>query len=262
MMLKRLVLLAVMVVVCACASKKQLDREADELREAVEKNDFAAFGALFVGGKAPEGISAADVERLSTALASLGAFKDRSMKSISVKSDAPDKGAYELQYEKGVVKLEISVVDSKLVSFNFHGDDLKKALIESASKNFKLTFFAFVDGPKGKPIEGNILPPGPVHFVAVVQGLTRKDSSVHVRMKATLAQGEETLASKELLNQTLPVKPDSPPDTTLSGHFPMNKPGAYRLRLDILDAHGQRDVTHEVAFEVRAPKAESGTASP
>jgi hypothetical protein len=173
------------------------------------------------------------------------------MKSISVKSGQPDEGKYEIEFEKGTVELDLSVVDGKLVSFRFYGDDFEKALQANAGPPLQTGQFRFVEGPGGKPIPGKKLKAGPVHFVLGVAGIKAVDDKLSFKWSVKLLKDEQQLDSHEqTVNQPAGGKPYV--TGTLSHAFEAKEPGAYLLRFDVQDNGGQRGVRHEEPFEVIA----------
>jgi hypothetical protein len=238
-----------------CAAKKDLDKTATALREAATAGDYEGFTKLFVS---PEEIAQkfppAKLEMVSKTLKAMGAYKDQSMKSISVKSGQPDQGKYEIQFEKGTAMLDLEVVDGKLVSFRFYGDDFENALKANAGPPLQTGQFRFVKA-QGEPIPGKKVPVGPVRFALGVAGIKAANDKLSFQWSVKLMKGEEVVDQhQQTINE--PAGGKQYVTGTLSHTFEVKEPGSYLLRFDIQDNGGQRGARHDEPFEVVAAAAQ------
>ncbi|MBW2731367.1 MAG: hypothetical protein JRH20_03180 [Deltaproteobacteria bacterium] len=241
----------------ACGSKKQLDQSVTQLRVAAESGNYEAFKAIthpLLWEKFP----ASQLTRVSKALRKLGVFKERTMRHIKVEMGNKRKGDYTLRYEKGSVALEISVVQSKIVSFNFTGDDLAKSLqaVSHAEKiaryaNFEVGHFTFLDRPGGKDRRNNIFQfDQPIAFRLRVHGLKLVNDTIFFVTDLKVTKDGKTVFSRpNFAGSDKPIPTKGLPVGTLTGTIRLPKEaGTYIAHFKVTDRHAKRSLNHQQAM--------------
>lgn len=238
-----------------CQSKKNLDGAADALRTTIEKGDYDAFKKV-VHPELHDQIPRETFDQTSRALGALGAFKERSMKSISVEAGKPSEGRYVLSYDEGDVDLELAVQEDLIVKFDLSGDTIAKALKQAAaSGELTIRGFEFTEGKKGPKRVSTVFEPGePMHFTVEFDGLELKNDEIHFRIggQVVLPDGEVAL-QEELFNEK--VEPEGGiPAATVTSQLSLQKPGNYVLRVVVRDEHAGEVKKAEQALVIRDPQ--------
>lgn len=249
-------------IICLCLAlsaftgcgKGKLDKNVDRLVEALRKNDYESFK-----NQSSEGViqqfGQQKFNMLSHTIKSLGAFKDRTMKGINVKSGGFKEGNYKLEFEKGEVQLRITLKKDKLIGFEFSGNLVEKGMKQARAKmfsEFKVLGIRFVD-TFGKP-KSNVIKQGEkLIFQIGVGGLTPgADQTLVIRADLQVAnsKNESVLEKPNFINAKLPIKKNDPPVATLNGTLTVPKPDSYLMGLRITDLISGKSVIHKEAFKV------------
>lgn len=245
-------LACLLLVPSACGSKKQLDQTAGLLRLAAEGDNYEGFKALahpLLLEKFPK----AQLTRVSKALKKLGAFKERTMHGINVQAGGKREGKYTLRYEEGSVEFKVAVVAGKIVSFNFSGDDLEKALnAERLARyaKFEVGHFAFLDKPGGKDRRNNIFKVGEaIPFRLRVHGLKLVDKTIFfVADLKAMSDGEQIFNKPNFAGSDKPIPTKGLPVGTLTGTIRLPKvPATYFAHFKITDRHAKRSLEYKQA---------------
>jgi hypothetical protein len=253
----------------AACGKKTLDKNVDRLVGAVQKNDYEAFKGMCKSGLA-EQFPPVKFERLHKAIDALGSYNERTMQGIHVKSGGYKEGRYELEFDKGTIKLVLKLQDGKLIGFKFSGDPLEAAAKKIASKEnkkpgeLKVLGMRFLDG-EGKPKKESSYPAGTkMPFKVGVQGLTKASGTMQVRadLQVVDSKGKVVLHKAGFVDTSISVKPDSPPVATLSGKLTIGKPGKYEVKLRVIDVPSKRALTYEKPLLVTGSKKGAGEGRP
>ncbi len=238
-----------------CASKKTLDKNVDRLVKAALANDYAAFKDMS-RKKLVEKFPKRRFELLSQALHELGAYKERTMKGIEVKAGGLRKGRYSLRFEKGTVRLDLTLFKGKLTAFLFKGADLEKAMRKVAQAKygqFKVGLFEWRDS-KGKPRSGNVFKLGPpLKFGMEVWGLKNAGKTMSMKVDLQVVSGERLILNRpSFVEGPIKLPPDTPPVANVTGTLKVPGPGAYTLLLRITDKVAKRTLVHKQAFRVES----------
>ena len=181
------------------------------------------------------------------------------MHGVSVKSGAPDQGNYGLEYENGEVTLQIEVMDGKLVSFLFTGEDIEAAFKKVQAeryKNFEVLNFTFLDATTKNPNpSGNVYAPETkVAFRLQVAGLKKKENAMHPHVALVLREpgGKVILQLPNLVDQTIPMKESDPSLANVSGYFTLGKgTGSLQVELTIQDKADGKKLTYSQGIVIR-----------
>ena len=79
-----------------------------------------------------------------------------------------------------LIHLELEVIEGKIASFRFHGDDFQKAARTLAPPLSTGPFLLF-DDPKGTPLPEKKLGPGKVYFTLQLANIVAKDGQIPSR---------------------------------------------------------------------------------
>jgi hypothetical protein len=242
-----------------CQSKKNLDKNVDRLVKAARSNDYAAFEKM----SRPELVEKFPRSRfkmLAKALSELGSFEERTMQGIEVKAGGIRKGKYSLRFAKGKVKLELTLAKGKLVAFMFSGEDLREAMRKVNRERYaelKVGRFQWTDA-QGEPRPGDQHRLGqPIKFKMEVWGLKKAGNKLNVKVDLQLVRGEQVLINRPgFVDKPIEIPASMPPVATVTGNLKVPQPGAYTLRMRILDRIAQKSLIHTQLFEVKpAPGA-------
>lgn len=229
-----LICLLVALSTTGCKAKKTLDKNVDQLLDAVKTNNYMRFTSVIHKALVAE-FPKQKFHRLHVALKSLGAFKKRSMIGINIRLGAPSQGTYNLAYEKGYVRLLIAVRHGQIVKFNFTGKALTNAWYNAKYSKLSIQAFRFVSA-SGKTTN-NIRPPGKVrfrfNFVGVKMRERNANISVHliVKNKNFPAPKRLSLITKKAIH----IPPKLPPVTNINGSVTLPRPGAYKIEFYATD---------------------------
>lgn len=236
----------------ACG-KKSLDKSVDRLVKAARANDYAAFKEMSHPDLV-EKFSTEKLKLLSDSLNLLGAYKDRSMRGIKVRNRKVREGRYKLTFEKGVVKLKLTLVRGKMTGFLFSGEDLEKVMKKVRAKAFsvfKVGAFQFLDD-EGKRKNNAFKPGQKMRFKVAVYGM--KPSGGNLKIMAAIrvvnAGGKVVLQNPKFVNSAVPLGPNDAPVGTVSGSVTLPEAGLYKLQLRITDGHTGKSLDYTTALLV------------
>jgi hypothetical protein len=248
--------LALLVLLPGCRSKKELDAAVDGLVEALATGDRALLEDVASPALAEE-MNGEKLEHLQTAFTNLGAYRDRTLRSINIQAGASMSGTYVLAFEKGTVNLDIEVSGGRIVDFRFYGESMDWALrgaVEEAAAVFVVKSFSFL-APDGKPNQGgNAFPAGSrIDFRITVQGLHEETGNYHARVHLKMLDHKgDLLAEKQnLIDRTLKIDPSEPPQVALDGTMGGLPAGTYNLKFTIEDASDMRTIEYSQSVLVQ-----------
>lgn len=237
----------------ACG-KKSLDGAVDRLVKAARNNDYDAFRKMShpeLAAKFPP----EEFKLLSQTLNALGTYKDRTMKGIKARSGKVREGRYVLTFDKGKVKLKLTLVKGKLTAFLFSGQTLEKAMKQARAKAFavfKVGAFLFLDA-NGKPKNNVYRVTDKIRFKMSIYGMKPSAGTLKLLagMRVTDAGGKVVLKNPKFVDSSVPIKPGDPPVATVSGKVKLGAPGHYALQLKITDVHagGSLEYTSAILVE-------------
>jgi len=236
----------------ACG-KKSLDKSVDRLVKAALANDYAAFKKMSHPDLV-EKFPAEKFKMLSDSLNLLGAYKDRSMRGIHARTGKVREGRYKLTFEKGVVKLKLTLRRGKLTGFLFSGDDLEEVMKKVRAKAFsvfKVGAFHFLDDD-GKPKNNAFRPGQKMRFKVAVYGMKPADGNLKIQasIRVVNAGGKVVLQNPKFVDSAVPIKPDDAPVGTVSGNVTIPEVGLYKLHLRITDGHTGKSLDYTTALLV------------
>lgn len=244
---------ALLLLVLPACGKKSLDKSVDKLVKAALANDYKAFKEMSHPDLV-EKFSAEKFKGLSESLNLLGAFKDRSMRGIKTRSGKVREGRYKLTFEKGEVKLKITLTRGKMTAFYFTGEDLQKAMKKVRAKTFsvfKVASFQFLDGDAKR--KSNVFAPGQkMRFKVTVYGMktTGGNLKIQAAIQVVNADGKVVLQNPKFVDSAVPLKPDDDPVGTVTGSVTLPEAGHYKLKLRITDGHTGKSLDYTTAVLV------------
>jgi hypothetical protein len=248
-----IVLFGALLLALPACGKKSLDKSVDKLVKASLANDYATFKEMS-HPELVEKFSAEKFKMLSQSLNLLGKFKDRSMRGIKARSGKIREGRYKLTFEKGVVRLKLTLRRGKLIAFRFTGEDLEKVMQKVRAKAFsvfKVGSFKFLDGD-GKT-KNNVFKAGQkIRFKITVNGMKRSGGTLKVQaaIRVMNAAGKVTIANSKFVDQSVPLKPNDLPVGTVSGSVTIPEAGHHKLQFRITDGHAGKSLTYTTALLV------------
>jgi len=245
---------ALLLLTLPACGKKSLDKSVDKLVKAAMANDYKAFKEMSHPDLVDK-FSAEKFKGLSETLKLLGAFKDRSMRGIKARSGKVREGRYKLTFEKGVVKLKLTLTRGKLTAFFFTGDDMEEALKKVRAKTFsvfKVASFRFLDGTSKK--KNNVFKQGQkMRFEVSVYGMKRVGGSLKIQagIQVVNAGGKIVMQNPKFVDSAVPIRPNDPPVGSVTGSVTIPKAGHYTLKLRITDGHTGKSLDYTTALLVQ-----------
>lgn len=243
---------ALLLALPACG-KKSLDKSVDKLVNAAIANDYKTFKEMS-HPELVEKFSAKQWKGLSDSLKLLGKFKDRSMRGIKSRSGRIREGRYKLTFEKGEVRLKLTLKRGKLIAFRFTGEDLEKAMQKvriNAVSVFKVQSSKFLD-EAGKD-KNNVFKSGKkMRFKVIVQGLRRANGThkLQVGYRLMSPAGKVLMKNPNYRNKAWPVKPDAMPTAKFEVALVIKTVGSYKLEVRITDGHTGKSLIYSSVFLV------------
>jgi hypothetical protein len=248
--------LGLLVLLPGCRSKKELDAAVDGLVESLARGDRE----LLKDVASPALVEEMDQEKmdhLRTAFKNLGAYRDRTLRSINIQAGVSKTGTYLLTFERGTVNLDIELSGGRVSDFRFYGASMDWALrgaVEESAAVFAVKSFSFI-GPDGKPNPGgNAFSAGSqIDFRLAVQGLHEEAGNYHARvhLKVLDHKGGLLAEKQNLIDRTLKVDPSEPPHVTLEGSMGGLPAGTYNLKLTVEDASDGRELDYSQSVLVQ-----------
>ncbi len=241
---------ATLLLLPACG-KKSLDKNVDRLVKAAKANDYKAFKEM----SHPDLVSKFSAEKfklLSDSLNLLGAYKDRSMRGIKARTGKVREGRYKLTFEKGTVRLKITLVRGKLMGFMFSGDDMNEAMKKVRKRlysEYKVGSFEFLDEANKR--KNNVFGAGKkIRFKLAIYGMKRQGGTLKIQAALAVedASGKVLIQNPKLVDSAVPIGADDIPVGTVTGSFKIANPGHYTVRLQVTDGHTGKKLDYKTAL--------------
>ena len=238
-----------------CVAKKKLDEAAQTLIIAVQNNDFAAFQSIshpLLVQQFPK----AKFTDTHLSFKALGAFQSRSMRGIKTNLGGPQSGSYQLTYQHGKARLEISLMQGKLMKFGCCGKDVLDAVQKFRSKKYgryMIEGFEFLDA-KGVSNTSNMAPPGKVFFFFFLQDLAYRQKQARFSVVIDVQKDAGPVQKLVLLNQkVLPYQIGDTgfPVAHVRGNLNFPVAGTYKMTFLVTDHHSNKSLRYIRAFVIQ-----------
>jgi hypothetical protein len=243
---------ALLVLLPACSNKRRLDQAADQLIQAIEANDYAAFREL-AHPTLRRHLPPKALRVLSQTFSHLGKLEDRTMARIEVQSDGTSKAQYRLSFAKGQGAMAITLKDSEVREVELGGEALLQAMKAVRSRGYgKLGVLAFKWLAAGPPKAGEKLT-----FRLDLGGLGYDDKGVAAVASLVLMDslGRVVADRPRFAQVSRKLDRHEPPVAAVEGAVTPPGGGRYRLDITVHDLKSGRTVDHNVALDVAGPPA-------
>ncbi|MEM6995608.1 MAG: hypothetical protein AAF721_34170 [Myxococcota bacterium] len=238
--------LLLFIAVPGCGTKKKLDASVDEIVGGLGACDRPRVTKVI--SASGHGQLEAGFDEMCKTIAWFGPLTERKQTGIHVGTGG-SSGTYDLTFEKGSLRLSLTIVDDEVAGFEFTGEDweeARKALHAEKYAEFKVYEFAFRDKDGNENAAGNKYPRGRVPWAMKLGGLATKDGKHRIGIKTRIrkADGPVMFESPKFNPIEFEARADIPSvvgNISDVAHIP--EVGTFHLEFDLRDELSGKETT-------------------